>query len=209
MDEDRLRWIYAATSAEELRERYDEWAATYDTDLVEMQWLAPFVGARQCARFADVGDRILDAGCGTGQVGVALRELGFNNVVGFDFSPAMLERAGSTGAYAELRQGSLLDELPFAEHSFDAVVSVGVFTYGHVGPTALERLTRVVKAQGHVSITFRDDAVHELGYVAEADRLAALGVWHLVDRTEPSALIAEDGGGADMRAWTWRVSPVA
>jgi predicted TPR repeat methyltransferase len=206
MDEDRLRWIYAATSPEELRERYEDWASSYDDDLDGMEWHAPAAGAGRCHAWAGADAVVLDAGCGTGQVGVELRKLGVGHLTGFDLSGAMLEAARERGVYDDLRQGSLLEPLPFGEHSFDAVVSVGVFTYGHVGPEALSSLALVTRSGGHVSITFRDDAIGPMGYADEVARLEAAGVWSLVERTEPAPLIVEDGVGADMCVWTWRVT---
>jgi predicted TPR repeat methyltransferase len=209
--EERLHWIYAASNPDELRDRYDEWATTYDADLDGMDWSAPRAAAARCvAHLADSADpdggEVLDAGCGTGLVGRCLRSLGDWPIVGFDLSRAMLERAAATGVYAELHQGSLLDVLPFTPGRFSAAVSVGVFTHGHVGPAAFERLARAVRAGGHVSMTFRDDAVDALGYRAESDRLETAGTWTLVERTDPEPLIREGAHGADMRVWTWRVS---
>lgn len=205
MDDDRLAWIYSATNPDELRERYQVWAEEYDADLDGMHWLAPRAGAERCHHFAGWGASVLDAGCGTGLVGMHLRVLGIGRLVGFDLSSAMLEQAAARGVYDELMQGSLLDPLPFPPASFDAVVSVGVFTYGHVGPAALAGLAVVVRPGGHVSLTFRDDAIEPLGYAEAVRRLEADGVWRLIERTEPAPLIVEDGVGADMRVWTWQV----
>jgi SAM-dependent methyltransferase len=211
MDEDRLRWIYAATDAVELRERYEVWADSYDADLAGMAWLAPAAAAARCHVWAGHEAVILDAGCGTGQVGLELHRLeqaaaSRCRLVGFDLSDAMLAEARRRGVYDELRQGSLLDPLPFAPGTFDAVVSVGVFTFGHVGPEALGGLAAVVRPGGHVTMTFRDDALEPLGYAAEIARLEADGVWTLAERTEPAPLIVEGGLGADMCVWTWRVT---
>lgn len=203
--EARLHWIYSASSPDELRQRYDEWAGDYDADLDGMAWAAPQAAAARCAAFLADGGEVLDAGCGTGLVGLSLRGLGVDRIVGFDLSVAMLARAAATGAYAELHEGSLLGELPFAAGRFAAAVSVGVFTHGHVGPEAFAGLARVVRPGGHVTMTFRDDAVDALGYGAEADRLEQVGVWTLVERTDPAPLILDGDVGADMCVWTWRV----
>ena len=205
MNDDRLAWIYSATNPAELHERYEVWAADYDTDLQGMHWMAPRAGAERCQHFAGPAAVVLDAGCGTGLVGVALRALGVGRLVGFDLSAAMLQRAHDRGVYDELVQGSLLEPLPFAAGSFDAVVSVGVFTFGHVGPSAIAGLAALVRAGGHVSLTFRDDAMDPLGYAEEVRRLQEAGVWQLVERTEAAPLIVEEGIGADMRVWTWQV----
>jgi predicted TPR repeat methyltransferase len=201
----RLQWIYASQGEAQLRERYDVWAADYDSDLDDLQWSAPQAGAERCAHFAKPDAEILDAGCGTGLVGVSLAALGHSRLVGFDLSTGMLERSAARGVYSELIQGSLLDRLPFDDGRFGSVVSVGVFTLGHVDGSAFAELARVTAPGGHVSFTFRDDAVDRLGYRDEQQRLIDSGMWELVDRTEPMALIHEDGEDIMLRVWTWRV----
>ena len=200
-----MQWIYSATNPDELRARYEVWAADYDVDLEGMQYLAPHAGAERCRHFAGSTATVLDAGCGTGLVGVSLRVLGVGRLVGFDLSAAMLHRAAERGVYDELTQGSLLDPLPYPVASFDAVVSVGVLTIGHVGPEALAGLAAVVRPAGHAVMTFRDDVIESLGYLAEARRMEDDGVWQLVERTDAAALILEGGVGAPMRVWTWKV----
>lgn len=200
----RLEWVYASRGADELRDRYDVWAEDYDSDLEDLRWKAPRAGAERCSHFARPDAEILDAGCGTGLVGVALAALGHNRIVGFDLSPGMLEHSAARGVYAELHQGSLQDRLPFGDGRFGAMVAVGVFTRGHADGSAFAELARVTEPGGHVSITFRDDNVERLGYGVEQQRLVDAGVWELVERTEAEPLIHEDGDIL-MRVWTWRV----
>ena len=201
----RLQWIYASRGIDQLRERYDVWAADYDSDLGELRWSAPQAAAAACARFASPDAEVLDAGCGTGLVGLSLAAMGFTRIVGFDLSPGMLQRSAERGVYSELHEGSLLERLPFGDERFGSVVSVGVFTYGHVDGSAFAELARVTTSGGHVTITFRDDTVDQLGYSAEQQRLIESGAWQLVERTEPMALLHEDGEDIMLRAWTWRV----
>lgn len=201
----RLQWIYASRGAEQLRERYNVWAADYDSDLSDLQWKAPEAAADRCHHFSKPGAEILDAGCGTGLVGMALAQLGHGRIVGFDLSEAMLERSAARGVYSELHRGSLLMSLPFDDGRFGSVVSVGVFTLGHVEGSAFAELARVTAPGGHVSITFRDDTVDHLGYRAEQGRLIDSGTWELVEQTEPMALIHEDGEDIMLRIWTWGV----
>ncbi len=204
--DNRLQWIYSSQGDEQLRERYDVWAADYDSDLDDMNWKAPHACAERCSHFARPGAEILDAGCGTGLVGVSLAAMGHTRIVGFDLSDGMLQRSAERNVYSELHQGSLLDRLPFDDGRFGSVVSVGVFTLGHVNGSAFAELARVTSPGGHVSITFRDDAVDDLGYGAEQQRLIDTGTWELVDLTEPMALIQEDGEDVMLRVWTWKVS---
>ena len=201
----RLQWIYASRGDAQLRERYDAWAADYDSDLSDMRWKAPQAGAARCHHFAKPGAEILDAGCGTGLVGVALAEMGHERIVGFDLSAGMLQRSAERGVYSELHQGSLLEHLAFDAGRFGSVVSVGVFTLGHVEGSAFAELARVTAPGGHVSITFRADAVDRLGYRADQQRLIDAGTWVLVEQTEPMALIHEDGEDIMLQIWTWSV----
>lgn len=68
------------------------------------------------------GSRILDAGCGTGRVGVRLAELG-HTVVGVDADPAMVEQARAEAPGLEWHVADLasLD----LDAAFDAVVLAG------------------------------------------------------------------------------------
>ncbi|ABG50126.1 hypothetical protein Tery_0690 [Trichodesmium erythraeum IMS101] len=50
---------------------------------------------------------ILDAGAGTVMVGEALAELGYNNIIGVDFSEQMLEVGRKKQVYTALYQGNL------------------------------------------------------------------------------------------------------
>jgi predicted TPR repeat methyltransferase len=205
MSDERLRAIYAATDAYELQQRYDAWATEYDADLEALSYMAPQAGAEQCHRMVGPQATVLDAGCGTGLVGARLAALGVKGLVGFDLSAEMLRCADERGVYDEVVQGSLLEPLPFQPACFDAVVSVGTFTFGHVGPEALVHLPVVVRPDGFVVMTFRDDVMRDMGFDLAVDRMERDGVWRLEDRSDPAPLIVEDGVGADMRVWTWRV----
>ena len=201
----RLDWIYSAQDHQELRDRYDVWAADYDDDLDGLHWTAPQEGARRCAHFARHGAEILDAGCGTGLVGVTLAALGHGRIVGFDLSPGMLARCAERGVYAELIQGSMMERLPFADGRFGSVVSVGVFTHGHVDGSAFAELARVTEPGGHITITFREDSFEALGIGDAQQRRCDDGTWEIVEVTDPLPLLHEDGADIMLRAWTWRV----
>lgn len=72
---------------------------------------------------------VIDLGCGTGLVGVALAAAGAQ-ITGVDLSPHMLEIAATRGTYARLERGELLEALartPAA--SAQAVVAADVFIY--------------------------------------------------------------------------------
>jgi len=93
------------------------------------------------------GDRVLDAGCGTGRIYSILRDLvgRSGQVVELDFSRGMLgfgrEKHGADGAC--FLQADVA-ELPFPDRSFDAVVAFALFP--HIGDKrkALTQFRRIL-----------------------------------------------------------------
>jgi predicted TPR repeat methyltransferase len=205
MRDERLQWIYASSNPDELAERYDVWADDYDTDLESMEWAAPDACAAACVNVAGRQATVLDAGCGTGLVGAGLRALGVRRLVGFDLSAGMLARAARRGVYDELVQGSLLEPLRFESSSFDAVTSVGVFTFGHVGPQGIVHMIDVVRPGGHLVMTFRDDVFRDMGFDATFEQLLLGGRVELIERVEPGVLLVEEGEATPMWVGTWKV----
>ncbi|MBX5473621.1 MAG: ubiquinone/menaquinone biosynthesis methyltransferase, partial [Thermoleophilia bacterium] len=97
------------------------------------------------------GDRVLDACCGTGDLAVAARRAGAREVVGLDFSEAMLERARRKAPAIEWVRGDLL-ALPFPEASFDvATVGFGVRNVEELD-AALRELRRVLRPGGRLAV---------------------------------------------------------
>ncbi len=137
----RLARARRLMSTAETTDLYDAWAEDYDHDVFEL------LGVTGSGRVADllaehIGDRsteVVDLGCGTGAVGRRLRELGFDDLTGFDLSPGMLSVARATGAYRSLAFADLTDgvELAARAQRFDAAVSAGTFTNGHVTADAV------------------------------------------------------------------------
>lgn len=95
--------------------------------------------------------RILDGGCGTGGLIKALHAANPGwRATGLDFMPLACELARErTGT--EIVQGSVT-ELPFADGSFDAVVSADVICQVEDGARALREFARVVRPGGAVLV---------------------------------------------------------
>jgi demethylmenaquinone methyltransferase/2-methoxy-6-polyprenyl-1,4-benzoquinol methylase len=97
------------------------------------------------------GDRVLDACCGTGDLGVAARGAGAGSVVGVDFSERMLERARRKAPELEWVPADVL-ALPFEDASFDAaVVGFGVRNVEDL-EAALRELRRVLRPGGRLGV---------------------------------------------------------
>ncbi|HUN67320.1 MAG TPA: tetratricopeptide repeat protein [Burkholderiales bacterium] len=72
---------------------------------------------------------VIDLGCGTGLVGVALAAAGAQ-IIGVDLSPRMLEIAATRRVYARLEQGELVEVLARTPaESVRAVLAADVFIY--------------------------------------------------------------------------------
>lgn len=95
--------------------------------------------------------QVLDAGCGTGGFIRALKTAQPSwRPTGLDFMPLACELARErTGV--EIVQGSILG-LPFADRSFDAVVSADVVCQVEDGGRALREFARVVRPGGLVAV---------------------------------------------------------
>ena len=151
--------ILTAASTDELMEVYDGWADRYDRELLEdwgytspqkaVQLLLDAVGSLELT--------VLDAGCGTGLVGVLLKEAGMSSLTGIDYSPGMLAEAEKKGVYDALHKMDMNLPLTLPSDSFDAVTCIGTFTSTHVKPEAVKELARVTRSGGVLVFTVRDD----------------------------------------------------
>lgn len=153
---------------------YDDWVVTrYDADLVAWGYDAPSRVADMIQPLLDVTrGSVLDAGCGSGLVGVELRRRGVAHIVGGDFSPASVEIARSGGAYDEVVDLDLNAPLEFADATFGVAVSVGVFSYLLDTEATIRELLRVVEPGGSLVFTQRTDLWEERGCAELLDRLA-------------------------------------
>ena len=166
------------TPPEQVAELYDGWANTgYDTDLATWNYEAP---ARAAAIAIEaLGDlasaRILDAGCGTGLVGIELRRQGATHIIGGDFSPTSVEVARQRGVYDDVLHLDLNAPLDFPADSFEAIVSVGVFSYLTDSRATIVELLRVTAPGGCVVFTQRSDLWTERDFDALIATLADEG----------------------------------
>jgi predicted TPR repeat methyltransferase len=94
---------------------------------------------------------ILDAGCGTGLSGVALRPLA-RSLTGLDLSPAMLRLAKARGLYDRLIEDDLMTFLAAGE-MFDLIAAAAVLLhFGDLAPV-LARMKGALKTDGRIAFT--------------------------------------------------------
>ena len=189
-------WLIAGpTDPDEVRRFYDEWAGGYDADLADWSYRAPERVAALTCEFGDVTLPLLDAGCGTGLSGRALRNAGWTgDIHGIDLSEESLRVAHASGAYTDAAAASLHDPLVFDDDVFGAVACVGVLTYVPDVESCWREFCRVVRSGGVVAFTQREDMWNERDCDDVIDRLAAGGVWTplVVTDAEPYLPTADD-----------------
>ncbi|MEU9364413.1 class I SAM-dependent methyltransferase [Streptomyces avermitilis] len=141
------------------------------------------------------GDRVLDAGCGTGRALPPLRAaVGPSGVaVGIDLTAAMLAAAVRAGRG---RDGHLLladvAELPLGTESLDAVFAAGLIAHLPEPAENLRELARVVRAGGTLAL------FHPIGRAALAARQGR--------QITPDDLRAEANLGPLLAGSGWRMT---
>jgi 2-polyprenyl-3-methyl-5-hydroxy-6-metoxy-1,4-benzoquinol methylase len=97
----------------------------------------------------DKNFRMLDAGCGTGQMTKLLE--GYGEAIGLEIAPEAIEFARKRGV-KNIVQGSITDP-PFDSASFDLVLSLDVIEHVDNDVQILESLFEVVKPGGYLIVT--------------------------------------------------------
>lgn len=159
----------------------------------------PDDGPAYAAAVADLGlragDRVLDAGCGTGRALPPLRAaVGPSGVVlGADLTPAMLKAATRAGRN---RDGRLLladvSALPLRSSSLDAVFAAGLIAHLPRPADNLRELARAVRPDGTLAL------FHPIGRAALAARQGR--------RITPEDLRAEANLGPLLARAGWRMT---
>ena len=205
-DNNRVQWVYEAPDRQELQKRYDVWAKEYDRDLAEsFGYIGPRLGAEYFAKHVAKDAHVLDAGAGTGLVGIELARLGYKNIDGMDMSQGMLDEARKKGVYRDLRQLVLGEPLSYADGEFDAVISVGVLTLGHAPASSLDELVRVVRAGGHVIYSLRPDVYSSNGFREKHAELEAAGRWKVVEVSDEVKIMPKGEPEVAHQVWVFRV----
>jgi SAM-dependent methyltransferase len=201
-----LSRLYGARDLDELREEYDRIAGLYDADTGDgWGWLGPAMVLDAAVRVVPRDALALDAGAGTGLLGVAMREAGYTRLHAMDMSLGMLAEAERKGVYLELHEGRLGDPLDYADAAYDAVVASGVLTTGHAPASCLPELVRITRPGGHVVFTLRSDETPP-GFTEQMTALEDDGSWELVTRGAEVAAMPHTHPEVLLRAWTYRVT---
>jgi len=174
-EENFFEIAYSLKDADETRAMYDRWAEVYDRDLQDGEYQQPSrCAATLKTQVEDKSITILDVGCGTGLSGMALKDQGFTTIDGCDLSQGMLDKSDALGIYGRLFTCDLNQPpLDVRSDAYDAVTAVGVFSFGHILPDAVDELLRVTKPGGIIIIGLNDHYYEEGSLTRKLEALEA------------------------------------
>ena len=183
--------IYQLKSKEKVLDYYDNWTKKkqYNNDMVIWNYEAPQNTASLLNKHAiDKKINILDAGCGTGLVGKELKKYGYSNLTGVDFSQSMLDLI-PTGIYHTFDLIDLNEPLKYEDNTFDAIMCVGTFTYGHVKAHALNEFIRIVNYQGLICFTINEGIYKEYEFDKKINELTTNNQWEIIELSKSTYIV--------------------
>lgn len=167
---------YRTTAQDEVRDLYDDWAASYDDDLIENGYATPArCAAALAGQLTPYDAPIFDFACGTGLSGAALASVGFTVIDGVDLSAAMLETARARGVYRALRQVEPDGPLGIAPGDYAAISAVGALSPGAAPARYLDTLIGCLAPGGMIVFSYNDHTLADADYTDRLERHLAAG----------------------------------
>jgi len=186
--------IYKIKKPEELLKYYQDWTDNnkYNKDMVDWNYTAPQETVSVLRKYAlNKNSKILDAGCGTGLVGIELKKYDYSNIEGVDFSQSMLDLVPQN-IYQKIEKIDLNKPLKFKNNIYDVVMCVGTFTYGHVKPHALDEIIRITKNKGLVCFTINEGIYEEYGFDKKIKELTNNKLWNVKEFFKSNYITTKD-----------------
>ena len=186
--------IYKLKKTDEVMKYYDEWGKEnkYDKDMEDWNYTGPKETSKIFNKYSSNKDiKIYDAGCGTGLVGVELKKYGFSNFYGADLSQKLLDLVPKA-LYKKLDKVDLNKPINKDDGSYDAVMCVGTFTFGHVKPQALDEFIRITKNKGLICFTINEGIHKEYGFDKKIKQLNHDNLWKEVEFFKSNYIASKD-----------------
>lgn len=160
MSDGFLNKAYGAKDAASTRKLYDDWAASYESEIAENGYATPGrCAAALKAHSVDVTLPVLDFGCGTGLSGLALKLAGFTTIDGVDLSAEMLDRARAKSLYRNLDRIEADAPLPHAPGHYAAIAAIGVIGAGAAPISVFDTIMSGLTSGGLFVFSFNDHAL--------------------------------------------------
>ena len=175
---------YSVKTPEDNKRLYAKWAATYDSSFVDAKQYRYPKAISECFDQVVTDDvvRVLDIGTGTGLTGMYLSRLRTGVVLdGMDISPEMLgqaklkQRTDGSAVYRALYERDLTRDVPNENAPYEALISSGTFTHGHLGPQCLRNLLPLLANNGWLIVGVNNEHFEAKGFAGELESLVALG----------------------------------
>jgi len=176
-----------STRSDTVEREYDKFAETgaYDESFAEWNYVGPQTAAAIVRNYVPLSSTIMDAACGSGLTGTALRDLGYTDIHGMDISRSLLKLAEKTGAYSSLRKVDMQEfPLPIEDGTYDSVNFIGALTYFETNEI-LKEFCRIVRPGGYIVFSQRDDIMRNRNYGEQLRELEEMGLWKRMFATEP------------------------
>lgn len=177
-----------------IQKHFNQFARSFDSILLhKLDYQGPRIVAAALKRhFPDSGIQvdILDAGCGTGLCGVAIRQW-CRTLVGIDLAEHMIDRARERKCYDELIVGEICASMEARPEQFDAIVSADVLIYFGALERFIWSARKALRPRGFLIVTteslpedstemYRLDTsgryAHHISYVKDSLERAGLDV---------------------------------
>ena len=160
-----INLAYSYERPEDLARYYNDSASQYDDYVSEVSYILHLRVAAEYTMSSNGDDSVLDIGCGTGLLGQAISNiLPLTKVDGVDISPGMLEIAKTktktsdkSNSYRNLFKHDVTKDMNFTDEKYDAIVSSGVFTKGHLFPGDMWRVMEPLKVGGFFVSSIKKD----------------------------------------------------
>jgi SAM-dependent methyltransferase len=186
--------IYKLKTTDEVMKYYDEWGIKnkYDQDMIDWKYSGPKETVDVFKKYAkNKNIRIYDAGCGTGLVGVELKKFGYNYFDGADLSRKLLDLVPKK-LYQNLSKVDLNKNIEIKDNTYDAIMCVGTFTFGHVKPHALDEFVRIVKNNGLICFTINEGIYKKYGFDKKIEELNIKKMWTIKEFFKSNYIASKD-----------------
>ena len=186
--------IYQLDSKEKVLEYYVNWTkkGEYNKNMISWNYQAPQNTVKLFNKHTPNKEiNILDAGCGSGLVGIELQKNGYTKITGADFSQEMLDLIPNN-IYHQLELIDLNEKLKYEDNFFDAITCVGTFTYGHVKANALNELIRILKKNGLICFTINEGIYKKYQFDLKIKQLSDDKLWDIIDISKCSYIVNKD-----------------
>jgi predicted TPR repeat methyltransferase len=168
-----LKGAYALKSSNDNKKYYKNFAPYYDSIFVsKLGYIYPKNVAGVLMTKFQIKGVICDLGCGTGLVAEEINKINSNALIdGVDISKEMIEISRNKKLYRNLFEIDLKTNLVDLPKDYDALVSAGTFTHGHLGPDVMRKIILHLKTETCVVFGINYNHFNKKGFKSLFDSL--------------------------------------